>query len=61
MPMKEKQPPGPPMTLGNVREQGVHHLIDLDDSKLDSARHKRECRHAEGGCGDRQKKLDGGT
>ena len=22
-----KHPPGPPMTLGNVRELGVHHLI----------------------------------
>jgi hypothetical protein len=22
-----KHPPGPPMTLGNVREQGVHRLI----------------------------------
>jgi hypothetical protein len=25
--MKAKYPPGPPMTLGNMREQGVHHLI----------------------------------
>jgi hypothetical protein len=25
--MKAKQPPGLPMTLGNMREQGVHHLI----------------------------------
>jgi hypothetical protein len=24
-----KHPPGPPMTLGNMREQGVHHLIAL--------------------------------
>jgi hypothetical protein len=22
-----KHPPGPPMTLGNMRELGVHHLI----------------------------------
>jgi hypothetical protein len=22
-----KHPPGPPMTLGNMREQGVQHLI----------------------------------
>jgi hypothetical protein len=22
-----KHPPGPPMTLGNMRRQGVHHLI----------------------------------
>jgi hypothetical protein len=25
--MNPKQPPGPAMTLGNMREQGVHHLI----------------------------------
>ena len=25
--MPPKHPPGPPMTLGNMREQGVHHLI----------------------------------
>jgi hypothetical protein len=25
--MKPKHPPGPPMTLGNMRELGVHHLI----------------------------------
>jgi hypothetical protein len=25
--MKPKHPLGPPMTLGNMREQGVHHLI----------------------------------
>ena len=25
--MKAKHPPGPPMTLGNMREQGVHLLI----------------------------------
>ena len=24
---KQKHPPGPPMTLGNMRELGVHHLI----------------------------------
>jgi hypothetical protein len=23
-----KHPPGPPMTLGNIREQPVQHLID---------------------------------
>ena len=28
--MIPKHPPGPPMTLGNMREQGgVHHLIAL--------------------------------
>ncbi len=32
-----KHPPGPPMTLGNMRELGVHHLIA---SCLDDA-----CRH----------------
>jgi hypothetical protein len=25
--MSPKHPPGPPMTLGNMRELGVHHLI----------------------------------
>jgi hypothetical protein len=25
--MKFPHPPGPPMTLGNMREQGVHHPI----------------------------------
>jgi hypothetical protein len=25
--MKAKHPPGPPMTLANMRRQGVHHLI----------------------------------
>ena len=25
--VKPKHPPGPPMTLGNMRRQGVHHLI----------------------------------
>ena len=25
--MKAKHPPGPPMTLGNMRQQGVQHLI----------------------------------
>ena len=25
--MTPKHPPGPPITLGNMREQGVHHLI----------------------------------
>ena len=25
--MKPKQPPGPPMTLGNMRELGVQRLI----------------------------------
>jgi hypothetical protein len=32
--MSPKQPPEPPMTLGNMREQGVHHLIAyyLNDS-----------------------------
>ena len=25
--MNSKYSPGPPMTLGNMREQGVHHLI----------------------------------
>ena len=24
--MNAKHPPGPPMTLGNMREQGVQHL-----------------------------------
>ena len=24
-----KHKPGPPMTLANMREQGVHHLIDV--------------------------------
>jgi hypothetical protein len=24
---KQKQPPGPPMTLGNMRLLGVHHLV----------------------------------
>jgi hypothetical protein len=27
VPMSPKHPPGPPMTLANMREQGVHHLI----------------------------------
>jgi hypothetical protein len=26
--MKPKQPNGPPMTLGNMRELGVHRLVD---------------------------------
>jgi predicted DNA-binding ribbon-helix-helix protein len=25
---KRQNPPGPPTTLGNMREQGVHHLIE---------------------------------
>jgi hypothetical protein len=25
--MTTKHPPGPPMDLANMREQGVHHLI----------------------------------
>jgi hypothetical protein len=25
--MTVRHPPGPPMTLGNMREQGVQHLI----------------------------------
>jgi hypothetical protein len=25
--LKQRQEPGPPMTLGNMRELGVHHLI----------------------------------
>jgi len=47
------------MDLANVR--GAHYLIDLDDPKLDGARHKRECRHAKGDCGGRQKDLNGGA
>jgi hypothetical protein len=27
-----KHPPGPPMTLGNMRRQGVHYLIALLNS-----------------------------
>jgi hypothetical protein len=27
MTVKPKQPPGPPMDLGNMRRLGVHHLI----------------------------------
>jgi hypothetical protein len=27
--MNPKYPPGPPMTLGNIRQQGVQHLIEL--------------------------------
>jgi hypothetical protein len=31
--MNPKHPPGPPMTLGNMRELGVHHLtFCLDDA-----------------------------
>jgi hypothetical protein len=32
--MNPKHPPGPPMTLANMRRQGVHHLIAycLNDS-----------------------------
>src|SRR6478672_5554163 len=32
-----KHPPGPPMTLGNMRELGVHHLIAFC--------HNDACRH----------------
>jgi hypothetical protein len=32
-----KPPPGPPMTLGNMSEQGVHHLIAFC--------HNDACRH----------------
>ena len=37
--MNREHPPGPPMTLGNMREQGVHHLIAyfLNDSCRHSA------------------------
>jgi hypothetical protein len=35
--MIPKPPPGPPMTLGNMREQGVHHLIGYC--------HNDTCRH----------------
>jgi hypothetical protein len=28
MALAPKYPPEPPMTLTNMREQGVHHLID---------------------------------
>jgi hypothetical protein len=36
---KPKHPPGPPMTLGNMRELGVHHLIGfcLNDARRHSA------------------------
>jgi hypothetical protein len=27
MAAKPKHPPGPPMTLGNMRHLGVHHLV----------------------------------
>jgi hypothetical protein len=33
----QKHPPGPPMTLGNMRRQGVHHLIAFC--------HNDACRH----------------
>jgi hypothetical protein len=33
-----KHPPGPPMTLGNMRELGVHHLIGF--CLNDSCRHQ---------------------
>jgi hypothetical protein len=29
-----KHPPGPPMTLGNMRELGVHHLIAYDQAAV---------------------------
>jgi hypothetical protein len=35
--MNPKHPPGPPMTLGNMREQGVTHLIAFC--------HNDACRH----------------
>jgi hypothetical protein len=35
--MNPKHPPGPPMTLGNMRELGVHHLIAYCDN--DACRH----------------------
>jgi hypothetical protein len=35
--MTPKHPPGPPMTLGNMYEQGVRHLIAFC--------HKDACRH----------------
>jgi hypothetical protein len=33
-----KQPPGPPMTLGNMRHLGVHHLIAT--CLVDACRHQ---------------------
>jgi hypothetical protein len=27
IPLEAKHPPGPPMTLGNMRQLGAHHLI----------------------------------
>ena len=35
--MNRQHPPGPPMTLGNMRELGVHHLIAFC--------HNDGCRH----------------
>jgi hypothetical protein len=29
--MNPKHPPGPPMTLGNMREQGVQQLLDVQE------------------------------
>jgi hypothetical protein len=29
-----KHSPGPPMTLGNIREQGVHHLIAFARARI---------------------------
>jgi hypothetical protein len=37
--MNAKHPPGPPMTLGNMREQGVHCL--MCSSQIDSCRQRR--------------------
>ena len=36
---RKRHPPGPPMTLGNMRELGVHHLIAFchSDSRTSSS------------------------
>jgi hypothetical protein len=37
--VKQRQPPSPPMTLGNMPELGVHHLIAY--CLNDACRHTR--------------------
>jgi hypothetical protein len=37
--MKPKHPPGPPMTLGNMRELGVRRLVALAEVHRDRSIH----------------------
>jgi hypothetical protein len=44
-PVTLKHPPGPPMTLGNMRELGVHHLIAFCSTTPAATKQTSTCRN----------------